>query len=82
MRVYQFRQPPGCKPIDSTERHPGPPLRGGRRGSPSLGTQGLVEDILDTEIEGVNIELAAEVPMSTGAVAAVRPGLPNGFFPR
>ncbi len=31
---------------------------------------GMVEKILDTEIEGANIELAAEVPLSTGAVAA------------
>ena len=34
---------------------------------------GLVEDILDTEVEGAELEPAAEVPMSTGAVAAARP---------
>jgi signal transduction histidine kinase len=32
----------------------------------------LVEDILDTEIEGAEVEPAAEVPMSSNAVAAVR----------
>jgi diguanylate cyclase len=31
----------------------------------------MVEDILDTEVEGANLELGAEVPVSTGAVAAV-----------
>ena len=30
----------------------------------------MVEDILDTEVEGANLELAAQVPISTGAVAA------------
>ena len=30
----------------------------------------MVEDILDTEVEGANLELAAEVPISTGAVVA------------
>ncbi len=29
----------------------------------------MVEDILDTEVEGANLELAAQVPVSTGAVA-------------
>jgi diguanylate cyclase len=33
----------------------------------------LVEDILDTEVEGADPEPAFEVPISTGAVAAVRP---------
>ena len=33
----------------------------------------LVEDILDTEVEGADPEPASEVPISTGAVAAVRP---------
>ena len=30
----------------------------------------MVEEILDTEVEGANLELAAQVPISTGAVAA------------
>lgn len=30
----------------------------------------MVEEILDTEVEGANLELAAEVPISTGAVVA------------
>ncbi len=29
----------------------------------------MVDDILETEVEGANLELAAEVPVSTGAVA-------------
>lgn len=33
----------------------------------------MVEDILDTEVEGANLELAAQVPISTGAVAAAGP---------
>ena len=34
---------------------------------------GMVEDILDTEVEGANVEIAARVPISTGAVAAINP---------
>jgi hypothetical protein len=34
---------------------------------------GMVEDILDTEVEGANVEIAATVPISTGAVAAINP---------
>src|SRR6266702_3170020 len=34
------------------------------------GTFESVGDILDTEVEGANLELAAEAPVSTGAVAA------------
>ncbi|HEV2141765.1 MAG TPA: hypothetical protein VGT01_11255, partial [Candidatus Dormibacteraeota bacterium] len=33
----------------------------------------LVEDILDTEVEGADPESASDVPVSTGAVATVRP---------
>ena len=33
---------------------------------------GLVEDILETEVEGAEVEVATEVPVSTGAVAAAR----------
>jgi diguanylate cyclase len=33
----------------------------------------MVEEILDTEVEGANLEVAAQVPISTGAVAAARP---------
>jgi signal transduction histidine kinase len=35
--------------------------------------EGMIEDILDTEVEGANVELPSDVPISTGAVAAVRP---------
>ena len=31
---------------------------------------GMVEEILDTQIEGASVEPAADVPLATGAVAA------------
>jgi signal transduction histidine kinase len=33
----------------------------------------MVEDILDTEVEGANLELATQMPISTAAVAAATP---------
>ena len=33
----------------------------------------MVEEMLDTEVEGVNLEHAGKVPVSTGAIAAARP---------